>query len=299
VGTLCRILIISISWLAITSFPCYSWEGAASSIPFKQIEHDPARALDVNNLGVVIDGEEGRPERSLETSTGALWLSQSQVSKELEPDSGDRAEPFEEEEPIPDPLEPVNRAFFQFNDKLYFWVLKPVSTAYEVVFPEVARICIRNFFSNLYMPIRAANCLLQGKFEGLGKELARFVVNSTAGFLGFQDVAKQALHWDKQEEDFGQTLAFYGIGPGFYINLPVLGPSTLRDTVGWVGDQFVNPLDIFGENWVTNLSIRSYDYLNNTSLSIGEYESFKKAALDPYVALREAYWQYRKNQIKK
>ncbi len=207
--------------------------------------------------------------------------------------------PFEEEEPIPDPLEPLNRAFFQFNDKLYFWVLKPVGTVYEMVFPEVARICIRNFFSNLYMPIRAANCLLQGKFEGLGKELARFVINSTAGFLGFQDVAKQALDWDKQEEDFGQTLAFYGIGPGFYINLPVLGPSTLRDTVGWVGDQFVNPLDIFGESWAANLSVRSYDWVNNTSLSLGEYESFKKAALDPYIALREAYWQYRKNQIKK
>ncbi|MEE9418803.1 MAG: VacJ family lipoprotein [Desulfatiglandaceae bacterium] len=290
---------IAICWLNLPTLPCYAGETPGSLNPPQQAGYFMAPDGEVGYSGLGTDLEEGYSEMPLVDPTAGFELSRSLETEEVELDSDDWAEAIEEEELIPDPLEPMNRVFFQFNDKLYFWILKPVSTVYEKVFPELARVCIRNFFSNLYMPIRAVNCLLQGKFEGFGKELVRFMVNSTAGFMGFQDVAKHALHWDKQEEDFGQTLAFYGIGPGFYINLPVLGPSTLRDTVGWVGDQFVNPLDILGESWPVNLSIRASDLVNNTSLRLGEYESFKKAALDPYVALREAFWQYRKNQIEK
>ncbi|MDZ7695978.1 MAG: VacJ family lipoprotein [Deltaproteobacteria bacterium] len=200
---------------------------------------------------------------------------------------------------IPDPLEPVNRVFFQFNDKLYFWVLKPVGQGYGYVVPQTARVCIRNFFSNLIMPIRAVSCLLQGKIEGLGIEVLRFVVNTTAGFAGFQDVAKQQLDLPLQDEDLGQVLAFYGIGPGFYIDLPFLGPSSLRATVGWVGQLYLNPLDYLVEDWWSNIGVRSCDLVNRTSLRIGEYESLKDAALDPYVALRDAYYQYRISQIEK
>ena len=199
---------------------------------------------------------------------------------------------------IPDPLEPMNRAFFQFNDKLYFWVLKPVATGYSKVVPQVARVCIRNFFSNLVMPIRAVSCLLQGKFEGLGIELVRFVVNTSAGFLGFQDVAKQALNFPVQDEDLGQVFAFYGVGPGFYLSLPFLGPYSFRDAVGWGGGLFINPFDYVVDFW-PNVGIRTYDILNSTSLRIGDYEAMKEAALDPYVAMRDAYYQYRLNQIEK
>jgi len=204
----------------------------------------------------------------------------------------------EEMETIPDPLEPVNRAFFQFNDKLYFWVLKPVATGYETVLPELARVCIRNFFSNLAMPIRAVSCLLQGKLAGLGKVVVRFVVNSTVGFLGFQDVAKQALGFPLQDEDLGQVFAFYGIGPGFYLDLPFLGPYSLRSAVGWGGGLFVNPLNYAVDFW-PNVGIRTYDIVNSTSLRIGEYEAMKEASLDPYVAMRDAYYQYRLNLIEK
>jgi len=213
------------------------------------------------------------------------------------------ADPWEDEpesmDSIPDPLEPMNRAFFVFNDKMYFWVLKPVGTGYSMVVPEFGRVCIRNFFTNLIMPIRAISCLLQGKFEGFGIELVRCVVNTTAGFLGFQDVARQGLGFEIQDEDLGQAFAFYGIGPGFYLNLPFLGPSTLRDTAGWVGELYLNPLDYMVDDFWPNVGFRTFDILNKTSLRIGEYEALKKAALDPYVAMRDAYHQYRLNQIEK
>ncbi|MEJ2588521.1 MAG: VacJ family lipoprotein [Deltaproteobacteria bacterium] len=200
---------------------------------------------------------------------------------------------------IPDPLEPMNRAFFQFNDKLYFWVLKPVSEGYGWAVPQTARVCVRNFFSNLIMPIRAISCLLQGKIKGLGIEVLRFVVNSTVGFAGFQDVARQQMDLPMQDEDLGQVFAFYGIGPGFYIDLPILGPSSLRDTVGWAGQLYLNPLDYIVKDWWPNIGIRSYDLVNRTSLRIGEYEDLKRASLDPYVALRDAYHQYRTSQTEK
>jgi len=200
---------------------------------------------------------------------------------------------------IPDPLEPVNRAFFVFNDRMYFWFFKPVGNGYKMVVPELGRICIRNFFTNLIMPIRAISCLLQGKFEGFGIELVRCVVNSTVGFLGFQDVAREALGFQIQDEDLGQAFAFYGIGPGCYLNLPFLGASSLRDTAGWVGELYLNPLDYMVSDFWPNAGFRTFDMLNKTSMRIGEYEALKKAALDPYVAMRDAYYQYRLNQIEK
>jgi len=199
---------------------------------------------------------------------------------------------------VADPLEPINRIFFYFNDKLYFWLLKPVATGYRKVIPQDIRICVSNFFYNLGMPIRAVNCLLQGKIEGFGNELLRFFVNSTAGGLGLGDPATQGLHLDKQDEDFGQTLGIFGLGPGIYINWPILGPSSLRDTIGLAGDMYTQPLNYLIDSTELNLALRGYGRVNETSLTIGDYESLKKAALDPYVALRDAYYQYRQNKIK-
>ena len=129
-----------------------------------------------------------------------------------------------------------------------------MAEGYSAVMPDVLRISIRNFFTNLSMPIRLVSSLLQGKIKSVGMILVRFVVNSSAGFLGFQDVAKQALDYPIQDEDLGQVMAFYGIGPGFYLNLPFLGASTLRDTAGWVGGLYLNPLDYILEDWIPNIS---------------------------------------------
>ena len=143
---------------------------------------------------------------------------------------------------IADPLEPFNRAMFHFNDKLYFWALKPVAQGYGKVVPEVARVGVRNFFSNIASPIRIVNCVLQARFVDAVKELGRFAVNTVWGIGGLMDLASDnAVNLPKQDADFGQTLGVYGLGQGFYINWPIWGPSSPRDTVGLIGDAFLHP----------------------------------------------------------
>jgi len=208
-------------------------------------------------------------------------------------------QPEETAETIADPLEPVNRVFFHFNDKLYFWVFKPVATGYKTIVPEDGRVGVRNFFSNLKTPVRLVNCLLQAKFKGAGNETARFFINTTYGIVGVLDPAKKKFKIDKQEADFGQTLGIWGMGPIFYIDWPVLGPSTVRETVGYVGDAFLDPRTYLPSRFlIVNASAWVLEKVNETSLILGEYEALKKAALDPYIALREAYFQYRQNKIK-
>jgi len=203
------------------------------------------------------------------------------------------------EETIADPLEPINRVFFTFNDKLYFWVLKPVAKGYRYVIPEPFRVGFRNMFTNIAMPIRAINCLLQGKIKGFGRELLRFVVNSTVGFFGFVDAARIGMHVEAQDEDFGQTLGVFGAGPGIYIDWPIFGPSSIRDTFGLAGDFLADPLTYLVSGTKETIAVRGGDRVNRTSLTIGEYESLKKSALDPYVAVRNAYFQYRRSKIEK
>jgi phospholipid-binding lipoprotein MlaA len=204
----------------------------------------------------------------------------------------------EEKARIADPLEPFNRAMFQFNDKLYFWVLKPVAQGYGKVVPERARVSMSNFFSNLTTPIRFVNCLLQANLSGAATELGRFLVNTIWGIGGLMDpAASKDIDLAKQAGDFGQTLGVYGLGQGFYINWPIFGPSSPRDTVGMVGDFFLHPFTYFISAWDTSVGIRAYEKVNTTSLSIGDYESLKEAAIDPYVAVRDAYVQYRLKQI--
>jgi phospholipid-binding lipoprotein MlaA len=164
------------------------------------------------------------------------------------------------------------------------------------VVPEEARICVRNFFHNLSFPVRAMNNLLQGKFFGAFEETCAFLVNSTVGLGGLADIAT-AVDLKRHEEDLGQTLAVYGSGPVFYIHWPFFGPSTLRDTVGMAGDIFMDPLTYLGDYWYAPWS-RGLNVVNETSLRIGDYESLKKAALDPYVALRDAYYQNRLSKIR-
>jgi len=206
---------------------------------------------------------------------------------------------FEEKEhAVADPLSFWNRAMFHFNDKLYFWFLKPVAKGYKVVIPGVVRTGVRNFFSNIFTPIRLTSCILQGKVKAGGTELTRFVVNTTVGILGFADPAQKYLNLDISDEDLGQTLGAYGIGNGFYLVWPFLGPSTLRDSVGMVGDRFLNPIT-YVKPVEASVAIWSYDKINETSLHIGDYESIKEAAVEPYEAFRDAYIQYRNNKVKK
>ncbi|NIP49124.1 MAG: VacJ family lipoprotein, partial [Phycisphaerae bacterium] len=138
-----------------------------------------------------------------------------------------------------DPLSGYNRVMTQVNDRVYFWALKPVAQGYSAVVPEPARLAVGRFFRNLLMPVHFANNLLQLKPKGAMTELARFAINSTVGVLGFADPAQKHFDLQPYPEDFGQTLGYYGVGSGFHIVLPLLGPSNLRDTVGLIPDHFL------------------------------------------------------------
>jgi phospholipid-binding lipoprotein MlaA len=198
---------------------------------------------------------------------------------------------------VADPIEPFNRAMYHFNDKFYFWILKPVAQGYKFLVPTPFRTGVKNFFYNLITPVRMVNCILQGKFYFAGTEFTRFVINSTVGMLGFVDPAQNYPMLKAKEEDLGQTFGNYGIGNGFYIVWPFLGPSTLRDTVGMAGDLFLNPVN-YVRPAEAALGITAYEKVNTTSFYIGDYEAIKEASLDPYSAIRNAYIQDRKKKTK-
>jgi len=216
--------------------------------------------------------------------------------EEYDDDEYDEWDEEDEGELISDPIEPVNRFFFQFNDKMYFWVLKPVAQGYSKVMPEPARKGIKNFFSHIYTPVRMANCMLQLDAPGFFQELARFIINTTAGCLGFRDAAFKDYHVKKNDTDFGQTLAVWGTGNGFYLVLPFFGPSSVRDGIGLGVDHYLSPWTYMLDRWeLTGATVG--EKVNATSLRIGEYEDFKASALDPYISLRQAYVSYRNKLI--
>lgn len=199
---------------------------------------------------------------------------------------------------IKDPFENLNQKMFNFNDGLYFHVAKPVATVYKRVFAEEIRLCLHNFFNVLRSPIRFGACLLQGNPTGALIEFTRTAVNILGGAGGLFDPAT-AVGLPEQPEDMGQTLAVWGIGSGPYIVWPFLGPSTVRRTVGYVGDTLLNPLTYLGFFWWIPLVEVPAGEINELSFHLGEYESFKDAALDPYVSMRNAYVTFRDDQVKK
>ena len=198
---------------------------------------------------------------------------------------------------IADPIYPFNKAMFYLNDKLYFWVLKPVGKGWRAVVPDMARSGIKNFFTNLTMPVRLVNALLQAKTYKAEAEIGRFLVNTTVGVLGFGNPAEKYDELDTDPEDFGQTLGKYGLGHGFYIVWPFLGPSSLRDSFGLAGDRFLDPVT-YVDPWEAATGARVTERVNEVSFRIGDYEAFKEAVLVPYEAMRNAYVQRREKSLK-
>ncbi len=260
------------------------------------IRHDPQEPLTMDTLS------------NNEQETGVTQLSQTHlepvIEKETETEINEEeeideevVEEGEEEAPhIADPFYIWNKGWYYFNDKFYFWLLKPVSQVYSTIFPEIVRIGVSNFFYNITTPIRFVNSVLQFKIKDAGNELIRLVVNSTLGVVGFGDFAKGQLDIKRKNEDLGQTFGTYGIGHGFYLVWPILGPSSLRDTIGLVGDGFLNPINYI-RPVETSIAITAYDTVNHTSLHIGDYEDIIEAAVDPYVSIRDAYVQNRKKKV--
>jgi phospholipid-binding lipoprotein MlaA len=201
---------------------------------------------------------------------------------------------------VKDSIQPLNRAMFTFNDRLYYWFFRPLSNGYEVVVPEKARLGVRNFFTNVRTPKRFVNCVLQGKFKGAGTELLRLVINSTLGVGGLSDPAAKYFKLDMYDEDFGQTLAKYNAGTGTFIEIPIFGPSNVRDGIGLLGDLVLDPITFLSfVSPFLSTGVSSYNTLNEVSIDKGDtYEGLVEQAIDPYIAVQDAYTQNRAKKIR-
>jgi phospholipid-binding lipoprotein MlaA len=206
---------------------------------------------------------------------------------------------------VSDPLEPMNRVIFKFNDGLYGYVFRPISKGYTKVVPSPARTGIRNFFDNIKFPIRFVNSALQGKFKRAGLETGKFAVNTVAGVGGFIRISDDVPALAQiPREDTGQTFGVWRIGKGPYLVLPVFGPGTARDTVGMVGDYFLNPLNwnlrenLEWYSWEVATGVTVVSSVNTLPELLSTYDALHKDALDPYIAVRSAYVQYREAAVK-
>ncbi len=195
-----------------------------------------------------------------------------------------------------DPLEGMNRGVYKFNDVADKAVIKPIAGAYKAVLPSPVRSGVSNFFGNLNTFVSVINDLLQFKFDKAVEGAGRFVINSTFGIAGLIDVASMD-GIEKRNEDFGQTLGYWGVGSGPYIVLPFLGPSNLRDTTGFVVDTLAFDPITYVDDPATRNSARALKYLDKRAQLLPGSDLLDEAALDPYAFMRDAYSQRRENQI--
>ncbi len=198
------------------------------------------------------------------------------------------------EEPS-DPLQPLNRAVYRFNDVVDRAVLKPVAKAYDKITPTPIQTGVGNFFSNLGEPVVIVNDVLQGKLPQGASDSARLVFNSTFGVLGLIDVATPLGH-PKHNEDFGQTFAMWGAGEGWYLVLPILGPSTARDTVGLPFESALDPVARHDEVRERN-GFYALRVIDTRARLLSASKIRDTAALDVYIFTRDAYRQRRWNLI--
>ncbi len=208
----------------------------------------------------------------------------------------------------PDPLEKMNRGIFAFNEGLDRYALEPVATAWDYVLPGVVQEGIQNFFRNIDMPVILANDILQAKPIRAVEDVARFFFNTTLGIAGFFDVATRVGIPDN-DEDFGQTLGYWGVPPGPYLVVPILGPYTLRDGIGEIADTTATAyaymnlfwFDVVGLNTyeTTGASVGSYAFrlVNLRAIYLEEIESSRKDAFDYYTFVRNAYLQNRQAKV--
>ncbi|WJW76736.1 VacJ family lipoprotein [Thiohalobacter sp. IOR34] len=199
------------------------------------------------------------------------------------------------EEEVSDPLEPINRVIDSFNDKVDRALIKPAARGYRKVVPGPLRNRVGNFFSNLEEPLTVTNDILQGKFRQGAEDGMRFVFNSSFGLLGLFDVAT-SFGLPKHQEDFGQTFARWGFGEGWYLVLPFLGPSNVRDGIGLFGDYALDPVARHDEMRERN-GLAALRLVDDRSRLLAASKIRDTGALDRYLFTREAYRQLRWNRI--
>jgi len=209
------------------------------------------------------------------------------------------------EHPIADPLEGWNRMWFAFNDVLWLDVFKPVYHGYETVVHEDIRSGLSHALDNLKAPVRIVNSVLQLEFAQAMVEFGRFLINTTFGGGGLLEIVppeKALVPINLASADFGGTLARWGVGEGLYIIWPVIGPSTLRDSAGFVGDTVASaPFWLTKPTgpvspWITYPTTSTL-YFNRAGGMIKGYETLTKAAIEPYTSLRDAYVKMRRNAL--
>jgi phospholipid-binding lipoprotein MlaA len=201
---------------------------------------------------------------------------------------------------IADPLEPVNRYIFAANLALDTTVIEPVASIYRNIVPDPARDSVRNFFRNLESPVLLTNAVLQRDIDAAGLTTKRFFINTTVGILGLFDRAAD-MGLARRDEDFGQTMGTYGVGPGVYLVLPILGPSSLRDAAGNFVDYYLDPLNYYANNTdLENITflragIRGIDTRARVIETLDEIE---RTSIDFYATIRSLYHQRRQSEIR-
>ena len=195
----------------------------------------------------------------------------------------------------PDPLERFNRSIHSFNEGLDKYALEPAARGWDWALPEVAQTGIRNFYDNITMPVTLLNDILQLKPRESVEDLGRIVLNTTAGVGGLFDVASM-IEIPKNNEDFGQTLGSYGVPPGPYLVVPLLGPSTVRDVWRYPVDGAARPLNYFIPLWAS-LTIRVVENFNIRAYYLEELSEARASAFDYYVFMRSAYLQLREHRV--
>lgn len=203
---------------------------------------------------------------------------------------------FSDENPV-DPYEGFNRTMYSVNDALDKVAIKPVAKAYDMVVPLPVKAGIGNFFGNTGDLWIGANSALQGKFGDAGSDMARLLINSTVGIFGLFDVASE-LGFEKHDEDLGQTLAVWGTPSGAYFFWPFIGPRTLRDTAGWLGDSYADPVwSSRTRSIAVRNSLVALRFVDIRASLLPADKIVEEAALDKYAYIRDAYQQRRRNQI--
>ena len=236
-----------------------------------------------------IDGVE------LVTLTGELFDTDPDVSSALVQQPTDLTDADAEEY---DPWESFNEKMFTLNRNLDRYFLKPIAFVYNHIMPEPFQVMIANGFDNIKFVPRVINNLLQAKWGGAGREVGRFLINSTFGIGGLFDPAKDYWGIPKSSEDFGQTLGVWGSGPGPYLVLPFMEPMTVRDGVGKLVDSFLDPLTYFIPFIWDRLGMKAGDIVNDRALNYDLFQGFEESVIDLYSAVRHGYLQRRERLIR-
>jgi len=266
----------------------------AKALPQSESQEEASVASERDSLPIATGVESGNA--GLNQASEVIELAQSPGEEKARAETKDDGV-LDETVDAWDPWEPFNEKTFSFNRQVDRFVLKPVAKGYNAALPDFIRAGIANMFDNLDVTPRLVNNILQLKFDGAGRELARFAINSTVGIAGFFDVAG---HFDiaKSDRDMGQTLGIYGIGNGPYLVVPFLHPFTVRDFVGFLFDQAMSPLDYFIPIGAT-IGMTATETVSERAATIDRFEGVEDSVIDLYGSVRDGYFQRRAADLKK